>query len=45
MSWHSVNSRTTHAAVKRMQVCIVKATQDGRWNKVKVPQRLLTTSV
>ncbi|RQS76980.1 group II intron reverse transcriptase/maturase [Burkholderia sp. Bp8963] len=43
-SWHSIDWNTAHAAVKRMQARIVKATQDGRWNRVKALQRLLTTS-
>ncbi len=30
--------------VRRLQMRIVKATQGGRWNKVKVLQRLLTSS-
>jgi len=30
--------------VRRLQVRIAKATQEGRWNKVKVLQRLLTRS-
>jgi hypothetical protein len=30
--------------VRRLQARIVKATQEGRWNKVKALQRLLTCS-
>lgn len=43
-SWHSIDWDTAHATVKRMQARIVKATQAGRWNRVKALQRLLTTS-
>lgn len=43
-SWHSIDWDTAHATVKRMQARIVKATQEGRWNRVKALQRLLTTS-
>ena len=32
------------AEIRRLQARIVKATQAGRWNKVKVLQRLLTHS-
>lgn len=43
-SWHGIDWDTAHATVKRMQARIVKATQEGRWNRVKALQRLLTTS-
>ncbi|WP_080346052.1 reverse transcriptase N-terminal domain-containing protein [Burkholderia cenocepacia] len=42
--WHSIDWDTARATVKRMQARIVKATQAGRWNRVKALQRLLTTS-
>ena len=42
--WSSIDWPQTYHAVKRMQARIVKATQEGRWNKVKALQRLLTTS-
>jgi RNA-directed DNA polymerase len=42
--WDSINwSLVTHN-VKRLQARIVKATQEGRWGKVKALQRLLTHS-
>ena len=41
--WSSIDWPQTYHAVK-MQARIVKATQEGRWNKVKALQRLLTTS-
>ncbi|CAE6848373.1 group II intron reverse transcriptase/maturase [Paraburkholderia domus] len=44
LPWDSIDWHAAHAAVKRMQARIVKATQDGRWNRVKALQRLLTTS-
>lgn len=44
LSWHSINWDKAYGAVKRMQARIVKATQEGRWNRVKALQRLLTTS-
>jgi len=36
--------REAERNVRRLQARIVKATQEGRWNKVKVLQRLLTHS-
>jgi RNA-directed DNA polymerase len=39
INWHKANRN-----VKRLQARIVKATQEGRWNKVKALQRLLTHS-
>jgi RNA-directed DNA polymerase len=36
--------RRARAEVSRLQARIVKATQQGRWNRVKVLQRLLTHS-
>ncbi len=42
--WHSINWKTITRNVKRLQARIVKATQEGRWNKVKALQRLLTHS-
>jgi RNA-directed DNA polymerase len=42
--WHAINWQKAHAHVRRLQVRIVKATQEGRWNKVKSLQRLLTRS-
>ena len=43
-TWHSVNWRDAIRNVRRLQVRIVKAMTQGRWNKVKVLQRLLRCS-
>ncbi|MCP5015796.1 MAG: group II intron reverse transcriptase/maturase [Ketobacter sp.] len=42
--WHDINWRKAHQNVRRLQVRIVKATQEKRWGKVKALQRLLTRS-
>jgi RNA-directed DNA polymerase len=42
--WDAVDWRTTERNVSRLQVRIVKAVQQKRWNKVKVLQHLLTHS-
>ena len=42
--WHAIDWQQAHAHVRRLQARIVKATQDGRWNKVKSLQHLLTRS-
>ena len=42
--WHSINWNAVNENVRRLQARIVKATQAGRWNKVKALQRLLTHS-
>lgn len=42
--WHNIDWRKAHQNVRRLQVRIVKATQAGRWGKVKTLQRLLTRS-
>ena len=44
MSWHDIDWRKVHQNVRRLQARIVKATQEGRWGKVKALQRLLTRS-
>jgi RNA-directed DNA polymerase len=44
MGWHSIDWQQAHEAVRRLQARIVKATQAGRWGKVKALQRLLTHS-
>lgn len=44
MSWHQINWANCHSQVRRLQARIVKATQEGRWNKVKALQWLLTHS-
>lgn len=44
VDWHSIDWAKCHRTVRRLQVRIVKAVQQGRWGKVKALQRLLTTS-
>lgn len=44
MGWHSIDWQQAHEEVRRLQARIVKATQAGRWGKVKALQRLLTHS-
>jgi len=44
MTWHKINWAECHRQVRRLQARIVKATQEGRWNKVKALQWLLTHS-
>lgn len=45
VTWHSIDWATCHQNVKRLQARIVKATEEGRWNKVKSLQWLLTHSL
>jgi len=35
MGWQAIDWQQAHRNVRRLQVRIVKATQAGRWNKVK----------
>jgi RNA-directed DNA polymerase len=42
--WHAIDWLKAHTIVRRLQARIVKATQAGRWGKVKALQRLLTHS-
>jgi len=42
--WHGIDWRRCEENVKRLQARIVKATQEGRWGKVKALQWLLTHS-
>jgi RNA-directed DNA polymerase len=42
--WHSISWSQCHREVRRLQARIVKATKEGRWNKVKSLQWLLTHS-
>ena len=42
--WHEINWQQVHQNVRRLQVRIVKATQEKRWGKVKALQHLLTCS-
>ena len=44
VKWHRINWSAVHGNVRRGHSRIVKATQEGRWNKVKALQRLLTHS-
>lgn len=44
VDWHSIDWAKCHRTVRRLQARIVKATQQGRWGKVKALQRLLTNS-
>jgi RNA-directed DNA polymerase len=44
VEWHSINWAKCHQEVRRLQVRIVKATQEGRHGKVKALQWLLTHS-
>ena len=44
VDWHAINWQFVHENVRRLQARIVKATQQGRWGKVKALQRLLTRS-
>jgi RNA-directed DNA polymerase len=43
-AWEQINWTQCERQVTRLQARIVKATQEGRWNKVKALQRLLTCS-
>jgi RNA-directed DNA polymerase len=42
--WHAINWRLVNGNVRRLQVRIVKATQEKRWGKVRALQHLLTRS-
>ena len=44
VEWHQIDWYHAHQEVRRLQARIVKATQEGRWGKVKALQRLLTRS-
>src|SRR5438445_4770967 len=43
-NWDQIDWFKCERQVRRLQARIVKATQEGRWNKVKALQRLLTCS-
>ena len=45
VAWHSIDWATCHQNVRRLQARIVKATEEGRWNRVKALQWLLTHSL
>lgn len=42
--WSDVDWQVMRKQVRRLQIRIAKATKDGRWNKVKTLQYLLTRS-
>src|SRR5271169_6760682 len=42
--WEQIDWAKCERQVRRLQARIVKATREGRWNKVKALQRLLTHS-
>ncbi len=42
--WHDIDWHAVQSNVRRLQARIVKATQEGKWGKVKALQRLLTHS-
>jgi len=44
VDWHAIDWQKANQNVRRLQARIVKATQEGRWNKVRALQRLLTHS-
>jgi RNA-directed DNA polymerase len=44
-SWDAIDWQTVESNVRRLQARIVKATKEGRWNKVRALQHLLTHSV
>lgn len=44
VDWHAIDWQAVNENVRRLQARIVKATREGRWNKVKALQRLLTRS-
>ena len=44
VDWHSIDWQRVNENVRRLQARIVKATQEGKWGKVKALQRLLTHS-
>lgn len=44
-AWHSIDWAECHRNLRRLQARIVKATEEGRWNKVKALQWLLTHSL
>src|SRR3984885_16063757 len=43
--WHAVDWRRVERNVRGMQIRIAKATQDGKWRKVKALQRMLTRTL
>lgn len=45
VAWHGIDWATCHRNVRKLQARIVKATEEGCWNKVKALQWLLTHSL
>ncbi len=43
-TWNQIDWANSERQVRRLQARIVKATREGRWNKVKTLQWLLTHS-
>jgi RNA-directed DNA polymerase len=43
--WQSINWKTVHKQVRRLQVRIAKAVLENRWNKVRALQYMLTRSL
>lgn len=43
-TWYEIDWKQVHREVRRLQARIVKATQEGKWCKVKALQHLLTRS-
>ena len=43
-NWHDINWKCAHRKVRKLQVRIAKATKEGRYNKVKSLQWILTHS-
>ena len=44
VDWNAIDWQKAHTIVRRLQARIVKATQVGRWGRVRALQRLLTHS-
>jgi len=44
VNWHGIDWANCHKRVRKLQARIVKAVQEGCWNKMKVLQWLLTHS-
>lgn len=44
VDWHQIDWYQVNQTVRRLQARIVKATQEGRWNKVRALEHLLTHS-
>ena len=42
--WHSIDWKVARKHIRRLQISIAKAVEEGRWNKVKSLQNLLTNS-